>query len=148
MAKMYDAVIIGSGPAGHGCARRIAELGGKSAIIEKDKLGGVCTNYGCIPTKALHASASMFLELNNAKRHGIYVSPALDFGAVIGRKNRIANIMSLGVKKALEGHNIEVVCGEANIKDRNTVAVSGKELSAKNIVIATGAKPMLLSGIS
>lgn len=146
---MYDAVVIGSGPAGYECARKIAELGGKAVVIEKDKIGGACTNYGCVPTKALHASALLFVDVKNAEKYGIKVpSSAVDFKALMQRKERIVSTLSRGVKKLLEMRHIEIVHGEAKIKDANTVAVSGRELKTKNIVIATGAKPMVLPGIT
>ena len=146
--KMYDAVIIGSGPAGYDCARIIVELGGKVAIVEKDRIGGICTNYGCIPTKALHASASFFSKVKNANKYGFKIpNPEVDFKAFMERKDLIVKIMSEGVKRVLNNKNTEIIQGEAKIKDKNTVIASGKELKAKSIVIATGAKPRMLPGV-
>lgn len=146
---MYDAIIIGSGPGGYECAKRIAELGGKPVVIEKDKLGGVCANYGCIPTKALHSSASFFSSIRKAEKYGFTVQSAtLNFDALMERKGRIVAIVSQGVKKILADSHVEIIKGEAKIKDRHTVLVGGKELSTKNIVIATGAKPRMLPGLN
>src|SRR3989338_2678931 len=122
--KMYDAVVIGSGPGGYECARRVAELGWEVIIVEKDKLGGTCTNYGCIPTKALHASASFYSNLKNAKRLGFEISPVkVNLESLYERKNRIVKIMCKGVEKILKDSSVEIINGEAKIKDKNTVIV-------------------------
>lgn len=145
---MYDAVIIGSGPAGYECARKIAELNGKVAIVEKESLGGTCTNSGCIPTKALHASASFFSEIRKASRMGFKVDlPPVEMMSLIERKNRIVKVMSLGVRKLLEDCNVDIIKGEAKIRDRRSVMVSGRILETKNIVIATGAMPRMIEGV-
>src|SRR3989338_1857145 len=145
---MYDAIIIGSGPAGYECARFIHELGGTAAIIEKYKIGGCCTNYGCIPTKAMHASATFAQQLKRAKSLGVdFPSYTFNFREIMERKARIAEEMSKGVSYILNQAKADVIQGEAKIKDANTVIVEGKEYQAKNIVIATGAKPRLLPGL-
>ena len=142
---VYDAVIIGSGPAGYECARKIAELNGKVAIVEKESLGGTCTNSGCIPTKALHASASFFSEIRKASKMGFKVDlPPVEMKPLIERKNRIVKVMSLGVRKLLEDCNVELIKGEAKIKDSHSVMVQDRILKTKNIVVATGAKPRML----
>lgn len=146
---MYDAVVIGSGPAGYECAKKIAELGGKVAIVEKNNLGGTCTNYGCIPTKTLHASASLFSDVTKVSKYGFTSpSPSAYFKDVMERKDKIVKIMSQGVKKILDECNVKIISGEAKIKDKHTVVVAGRELKTKNIVIAAGAKPRMLHGIS
>lgn len=146
---MYDAIVIGSGPAGYECARKIAELGGKVAIVEKNNIGGTCTNYGCIPTKALHASASLFSDVAKASAFGFTTpSHSAYFKAVMERKDRVVKIMSQGVKNILDEHDVKIISGEAKIKDKHAVVVAENEFKAKNIVIAAGAKPRMLPDIS
>ncbi|MAG91827.1 dihydrolipoyl dehydrogenase [Candidatus Woesearchaeota archaeon] len=145
---MHDAVIIGSGPAGYECARIVSELGGKAAIIEKDKLGGTCTNHGCIPTKTLHASATLFSELKKASKFGFIIpNVSVDFKAFMERKNKVVRLISAGIKKIMDDNKVEIIKGFAKIKDKNTVVVGDKEIKAKNIVIAAGASPRSLNGI-
>ncbi len=141
---MYDAIIIGSGPGGYECARLVADLGGKAALIEKDKLGGACTNYGCIPTKTLHATATLLQKLKKAQGTGISGEVQIDFAALMQRKDEVSGLLSRGIGMVMNEHNVEVISGEGKIKDRHTVVVNGKELKTKNIVIATGAKPIAL----
>lgn len=146
---MLDAVVIGSGPGGYECARKIAELGGEANIIEKNALGGTCTNSGCIPTKVFHASASILTDVKKESRYGFSAPlPSDYFKIIMERKSRVIKAMSLGVKKALNDSSVEIISGEAKIKDEHTVLVSGQTLHAKNIVIATGAVPRMLPGIS
>lgn len=145
---MYDALIIGAGPAGYSCAERIAALGGKAVVFDRDGPGGTCTNYGCIPTKALHACASVFLNVKNASRYGISVSSsALDFSAVMARKSRIVSVISKGVGSILHSRGVELVRGEAILCDPHTVAVDGNKYQGRNLVIASGARPKLLPGV-
>ncbi|MBT4352080.1 dihydrolipoyl dehydrogenase, partial [archaeon] len=145
---MYDAIIIGSGPGGYYCAEKIAELGGKSVVIEEDKIGGTCTNIGCIPTKAMHASAHLVSDIGEASRFGITVSSLkVDFKKLMERKDRIVSMMSRGVQKILVDGKVEIIAGTGKIKDKNTVIVNDKEIKGKNIVIATGAKPIVFPGV-
>lgn len=98
MASQYDLIIIGSGPGGYVAAIRASQLGLKTAIVERESLGGICLNWGCIPTKALLKSAQVFQYINHAKDYGITVGNAeADFGAVIKRSRDVANGMSKGV---------------------------------------------------
>src|SRR3989338_5790934 len=134
---MYDAIVIGSVPAGYKCGEMVSELGGKAAVIEKENIGGTCINYGCIPTKAFHASASFISDVKKAHRFGFDTTEiSTKMSMLVERKNRIVKAMSLGVKKILSGSSVEIIHGEAEIKDRNTVLANGMELKAKNIVIA------------
>lgn len=145
---MYDAIIIGSGPAGYKCAERVSELGGKAAVIEKGEIGGTCINYGCIPTKAFHASASFAADVKKAHRIGFDATEiSAKMSLLVERKDRIVKAMSLGVKKILSDSGVEFIQGEAEIRDRNTVLANGRELKAKSIVIATGAKPIVPEGV-
>jgi len=145
---MYDAIVIGAGPGGYECARLIGEQNGKVLIVEKDKLGGTCTNYGCIPTKALHASASFFHSISNSANYGFSASPPIvELSKLIERKQKVVDMMSRGVQRILETSKAETIMGEAKIENKNAVVVNGQKYEAKNIVIATGAKPRLLPGI-
>lgn len=146
---MYDAIIIGGGTAGYACAIRIAQLGGKPLLIEKDKLGGCCANKGCIPTKALLRSARLFYEVKEADRFGIKIDHAqADFEGIFKRIEKIVSYTRKGIEYLLNSYNIEIVYGEAKITARNRVAVNGKEFEAKNIAIATGSIPRALPGIA
>ncbi|MBN1156016.1 dihydrolipoyl dehydrogenase [Candidatus Woesearchaeota archaeon] len=143
---MYDAIIVGSGAAGYHCALKTKELGGKALVIEKAEIGGTCTNCGCIPTKALHASAYLLEKIKKSKELGIETSNVnLDFKEVVKRKERVVNLSSLGIKHLLKG--IEVVNGEAKIISQHKVRANGNEYEGKNIVVATGSKPRMLAGM-
>src|SRR5882757_6297550 len=108
----YDLIVIGSGPGGYVAAIRASQLGLKTAIVEKESLGGVCLNWGCIPTKALLKSAQVFEYINHAADYGITVGPAKsDFGAIIKRSRGVADGMSKGVQFLMKKNKIEVITG-------------------------------------
>lgn len=142
----FDLIVLGSGPGGYVAAIRASQLGLKVAIIERESLGGVCLNWGCIPTKALLKSASVFEYINHASDYGITVgAPKADFGAVIGRSRGVADAMSKGVQFLMKKNKIEVIMGTGKLKAGKKVAVTGTdgkttEYSATNIIIATGAR--------
>ncbi len=143
----YDIIVIGSGPGGYVTAIRASQLGFKTAIVEKAELGGVCLNWGCIPTKALLKSANVFEYLNHAEDYGIKVKGGeADFGAVVKRSRDVAGQMSNGIQFLMKKNKIEVIKGTAKIKAGKKVEVTddkGKtsEISAsKGVVIATGAR--------
>lgn len=142
----YDLIIVGSGPGGYVAAIRASQLGLKTAIVEKESLGGVCLNWGCIPTKALLKSANVFEYINHAKDYGINVKEAKhDFTAVVKRSREVANGMSGGVQFLMKKNKIDVINGTGKILKGKKVAVSNekgetKEYSAKQIIIATGAR--------
>lgn len=143
---MYDAIVIGGGIAGYNCCLKVVELGGKAVLIEKKELGGTCTNYGCIPTKAMQASAKVIDKLRKSKKYGINVSDfSVDFKEIINRKDRIVKTSVLGIKSLLE--KVEIINGEGKIIDKNKVNVNDKVLEGKNIVIATGSMPIRLPNI-
>ncbi len=144
---MYDAIIIGGGIAGYNCSLKVAELGGKAILIEKNELGGTCTNWGCIPTKALQASAKLIDKIKKSKKLGIEVKDfSVDFKEIINRKDRIVRTSVLGIKQLLE-NKVEIIQGEGKIIDKNKVKVNDKVIEGKNIVIATGSKPIKLENI-
>ncbi len=142
----YDLIVIGSGPGGYVAAIRAAQLGLKTAIIEKESLGGICLNWGCIPTKALLKSANVFDYLRHAKDYGITVGEtSADFNSIVKRSRDVANGMSRGVQFLMKKNKIEVIMGTASLKPGNKVAVldaSGKvtEYAASHIIVATGSR--------
>lgn len=142
----YDIIVLGSGPGGYVTAIRASQLGFKTAIIEKESLGGVCLNWGCIPTKALLKSAQVFEYLQHAGDYGLKVEKAdKDFKAVIKRSRNVADGMSKGVQFLMKKNKIEVIEGFGTLKPGKKVSVKGKDgksadYSAQHIIIATGAR--------
>lgn len=137
----FDVIVLGSGPGGYVAAIRASQLGFKTAVIEKENLGGVCLNWGCIPTKALLKSAEVFNYLKNAESYGITVKEAdQDFGKVMKRSRGVADGMSKGVQFLMKKNKIEVINGYGKLKPGKKVDVDGKEYSADHIIIATGAR--------
>ncbi|MCG5643255.1 dihydrolipoyl dehydrogenase [Flavobacteriaceae bacterium LSUCC0859] len=142
----FDVIVLGSGPGGYVTAIRASQLGFKTAIVEKENLGGVCLNWGCIPTKALIKSAQVFEYLNHASDYGLKATGVdKDFDAVVKRSRNVAGTMSKGVQFLMKKNKIEVINGFGKVKPGKKVAVtdaSGKETeySANHIIIATGAR--------
>lgn len=137
----YDIIVLGSGPGGYVAAIRASQLGLKTAVIEKENLGGVCLNWGCIPTKALLKSAQVFEYLQHAEDYGLSVSGAdKDFGAVVKRSREVADGMSKGVQFLMKKNKIDVISGYGTLKPGKKIDVDGKEYSADHIIIATGAR--------
>jgi dihydrolipoamide dehydrogenase len=137
----YDIIVLGSGPGGYVTAIRASQLGLKTAIIEKENLGGVCLNWGCIPTKALLKSAQVFDYLKHAEDYGLNVKEAShDFGAVVKRSRGVADGMSNGVQFLMKKNKIDVINGFGTLKPGKKVEVEGKEYTANHIIIATGAR--------
>ncbi|QOR74329.1 dihydrolipoyl dehydrogenase [Cruoricaptor ignavus] len=143
----YDIIVIGSGPGGYVAAIRAAQLGFKTAIIEKENLGGICLNWGCIPTKALLKSAQVFNYLKHAEDYGLnkVENPGFDFGKVVQRSRGVAQKMSGGISFLMKKNKIDVIMGTAKLKPGKKVSVSAengetKEYSASHIIIATGAR--------
>ncbi len=148
----YDIIVIGSGPGGYVAAIRAAQLGKKVAIIERESLGGICLNWGCIPTKALLKSAEVFQYLQHASDYGITVKDGKpDFGAVIQRSRGVAQGMSKGVEFLMRKNKIEVIQGEGKLLRGKKVAVThnGKTTNyqADHIILATGARARDLKGL-
>ncbi len=143
----YDLVVLGSGPGGYVGAIRASQLGLKVAIVEKAELGGICLNWGCIPTKSLLKSASVFEYLQHAESYGIRIEgeAKADFEAMVKRSRGVADKMSNGVQFLLKKNKIDVINGFGKLIDNKTVEVSkedgaSEKVSAKNILLATGAR--------
>jgi len=137
----YDVIVLGSGPGGYVTAIRASQLGLKTAVIEKESLGGVCLNWGCIPTKALLKSAQVFEYLKHADDYGLTVKEFdKDFDAVVNRSRNVAEGMSKGIQFLMKKNKIDVISGYGTLKPGKKLDVDGTEYSAKHIIIATGAR--------
>jgi dihydrolipoamide dehydrogenase len=156
----FDVLIIGSGPGGYVTAIRAAQLGFKTAIVEREYLGGICLNWGCIPTKALLRSAEIFHYLQHAKDYGLTVDKVgYEPKAVVERSRKVAGRLSTGVGFLMKKNKVQVIWGEAAIEAPGKVAVQAAKseapkgalgpgsYQAKHIIIATGARPRVLPGI-
>jgi len=153
--KEFDVVIIGSGPGGYICAVRCAQLGMKTAIIEKyNTLGGTCLNVGCIPSKAWLDSSEKFHELKHVyAQHGITASGiSYDFSKMRERVQKVVSDVSAGISYLMKKNKIEVFQGHGSFIDANTILIKGakgeESIRGKKIVIATGSKPSSLPGIT
>ena len=141
MMSKYDIIVLGSGPGGYVTAIRASQLGFKTAVVEKESLGGVCLNWGCIPTKALLKSAQVFEYLKHASDYGLSVKEYdKDFDAVVNRSRNVAEGMSKGVQFLMKKNKIDVINGFGKLKPGKKVEVDGKEYSADHVIIATGAR--------
>ena len=149
----FDVIVLGSGPGGYVTAIRASQLGLKTAIVEKESLGGVCLNWGCIPTKALLKSANVFEYINHAADYGIKVEKAeKDFGAVVARSRGVADGMSKGVQFLMKKNKIEVIMGTGKVMPGKKIEVTdadGKKTTiiGKHIIIATGARSRQLPSL-
>ena len=139
----YDIIVIGSGPGGYVAAIRAAQLGKKVAIVEKADLGGVCLNWGCIPTKALLKSAQVFSYCKNAAHYGVAVEGEVkpDFEKIVARSRTVAETMSKGVAFLMKKNNIDVINGFGKLAGEGKVEVDGTVYEAGAIILATGARP-------
>ena len=145
MADTFDMIVLGSGPGGYVAAIRGAQLGLKVAIVERENLGGICLNWGCIPTKALLRSAEVYHQMQHAKNYGLAADNVrADIGAVVARSRGVAKQLNQGVTHLMKKNKISVFMGTGTLKGPGTLEVTGDKgtevLTAKNIVIATGAR--------
>lgn len=137
----YDIVILGGGPGGYTCGIRASQLGKKALIIEKNEIGGICLNKGCIPTKSFIKNAQVLQTIKNAQEMGIDI-PAYkaDWNAVLERKNNVVASMQNGLNAVLKQNSVTIIQGEAEIIDANTVQIGEKTISGRRLVIATGSR--------
>ncbi|MGD9918292.1 MAG: dihydrolipoyl dehydrogenase [Paenirhodobacter sp.] len=152
MSQSFDMIVIGAGPGGYVAAIRGAQLGLKVAVVEREHLGGICLNWGCIPTKALLRSAEVFHLMHRAKEFGLKAEGlGYDLDAVVARSRGVAKQLSGGVAHLLKKNKVTVVMGEATLPKPGLVSVKtekgSEELTAKNIVLATGARARSLPGL-
>jgi dihydrolipoamide dehydrogenase len=152
MSDKYNVLIIGSGPGGYVAAIRAAQLKLKTAIVERDSLGGICLNWGCIPTKALLKSAEVFDEFKHAKEYGLRIDKVeAEFTEIIKRSRKVAQINSKGVEFLMKKNKIDVIKGTARLKKTGLIEVDDDgnklEIQADHIIIATGGRPRSIPGI-
>jgi dihydrolipoamide dehydrogenase len=147
----YDAAVIGSGPGGYVAALRLAQLGKRTVLIEKDKLGGECTNYACIPSKALLHVAKILDYAEKAARYGVKLRvEAIDVEGLRKWRDSVVNSLSGGIKFLCDNYGVDVVQGEARLRSGREIEVKSdmvKSISASSIVLATGSKPIQLRGL-
>lgn len=150
----FDLIVIGSGPGGYVAAIRASQLGLKVAVVEKSELGGICLNWGCIPTKSLLKSASVYDYMQHAKEYGINIDGEVkaDFGAMVDRSRGVADGMSKGIQYLFKKNKIEVLIGSGKLLNNHTVEITSadgavQQASAKHILLATGARSRQLPSL-
>jgi dihydrolipoamide dehydrogenase len=145
----YDTVVIGSGPGGYVAAIRSAQLGMKTAVIEKDRIGGRCLNYACIPAKAVLRVADILSEIREADEFGIKVgAPEVDYAGVAGRREKVVSTLTGGVSGLMKKNQIDVIEGEGSLAGPGKVVVGGDTIEARTIILATGSVARALPGVA
>lgn len=137
----YDAIVIGGGPGGYTTAVEIGKLGGKALLVEKATVGGCCVNEGCIPTKAMYASAELLRRLRRSQKIGVSAKPKFDFKQAMEHRRRAVEVSVKGVQMLLDGAGVEVVRGEAVVAGKGIIKVNGKKYEGRSLVVATGSEP-------
>ena len=144
----YDVLVIGGGPGGYVAAIRAAQLGLKAVVVERDKMGGVCLNWGCIPTKALLRSSEVHHLIQNADQFGIKVKGVeFDIKKIVDRSRKVSSQLSSGIDHLMKKNKVDVIKGTAKILSPGKVSVASNEIEAKHIIIATGARARILPGL-
>ncbi len=144
----YDCIVIGSGPGGYVAAIRAAQLGKKTAVVERDKLGGRCLNYACIPAKAVLRSADLLAEIREAGEYGLNVSGVeVDFAAVQARREKVVTTLTSGVGGLFKKNKIDVIEGDAALNAEGQVVVGEETYAAATVILATGSTPRSIPGI-
>ncbi|MGB7419978.1 MAG: FAD-dependent oxidoreductase, partial [Erythrobacter sp.] len=152
MTATYDVLILGSGPGGYVAAIRAAQLGLKTGIVERETLGGICLNWGCIPTKAMLRSAEIKHFMDHASDYGLKVAGAIeaDLDAIVKRSRGVAKQLNQGVAHLMKKNKIDVHMGEGRLTAPTTLEVKGKDgtqtLEARHVILATGARARDLPG--
>jgi len=150
----FNVVVIGTGPGGYVAAIRAAQLGLKTAVVEKEELGGTCLNWGCIPTKSWIVTAHLYEQIKRAKEYGIEVGePRINWEWLLARKNKVVKQLTGGVGVLLKGRQVEIIKGRARLASANRIVVEGpdgasREVSAEHVIVATGAQATLPPGFS
>lgn len=149
MSQSFDLIVIGGGPGGYVAAIRASQLGFKVCVIEKERLGGVCLNWGCIPTKALLKSAEVYHMIKSSQKYGISISGdvKVNFKDVISRSRAVSDQLSNGIKSLMKKHKIEVINGYGKLLGNGKISVDTEEIEAKHIILATGSRPRVLANI-
>jgi dihydrolipoamide dehydrogenase len=141
MADTYDLIVLGSGPGGYVAAIRASQLGLKVAIVEREKLGGICLNWGCIPTKALLRTSEIYHYMTHASAYGLSAgTPSFDLAKIVDRSRKVAGQLNAGVKGLMKKNKVTVVEGEGKLAGKGKLQVGDKIIEAKHILIATGAR--------
>jgi len=141
MADTYDLIVLGSGPGGYVAAIRASQLGMKVAIVEREKLGGICLNWGCIPTKALLRTSEIYHYMTHAAAYGLTVEkPGFDLAKIVDRSRKVAGQLNAGVKGLMKKNKVAVVEGEGSLAGNGILKVGDRTLQAKHIILATGAR--------
>ena len=148
----FDVAVVGGGPGGYVAAIRASQLGLRTALVERERLGGVCLNWGCIPTKTLLHTADLYREMRQAERYGLAAEPSFDLDKVVGRSRAVADQLNGGVQFLMRKHGVEVIDGEARLTGGGGLAVAKDgaavaELEAEHVILATGARPRSLPGL-
>src|SRR5579862_6129933 len=152
MADSYDVIVVGGGPGGYVCAIRCAQLGLKTAVVERDRMGGICLNWGCIPTKALLRSSEIWHLMHRLGEFGFSAENLrFDLAKIVERSRKVSAQLSNGVAFLMRKHKITVISGEARLAGAGKIDVGteGKtaQFAAKNIVLATGARARTFPGL-
>jgi dihydrolipoamide dehydrogenase len=147
-ARAYDCVVIGSGPGGYVAAIRSAQLGKKTAVIERDKVGGRCLNYACIPAKAVLRSADLVSEIRDSEAYGLNVSGVeVDYAAVQARREKVVSTLTSGVAGLFKKDGIDLIEGDGTLTADGGVSVGGELISAQTVILATGSVPRAIPGV-
>jgi dihydrolipoamide dehydrogenase len=149
MAASYDCIVIGSGPGGYVAAIRAAQLGKKTAVVERDAVGGRCLNYACIPAKALLRSADLLEEIRESKQFGLNVSGVeVDYAAILARRDKVVQTLTSGVSGLFKKNGIDLIEGDATLTPDGGVSVGGETFSAATVILATGSVGRPIPGVS
>ncbi len=144
----YDCIVIGSGPGGYVAAIRAAQLGKRTAVVEKDKVGGRCLNYACIPAKAVLRSADLLTEIRESEEYGLKVaSVEVDYAAIQARREKVVSTLTSGVGGLFKKNTIDLIEGDAALTPDGDVSVGGETIAAQTVILATGSVPRAIPGV-